>query len=279
MSAFLGELVGTLILVLFGCGVVGGVVLNKSKAQSSGWIVISMGWGFAVAIAVYAVGGVSGAHLNPAVTIALASVGAFPWAQVPSYVLAQLIGAFLGAVLLWVHYFPHWRETEDAGAKLAVFATGPAIRHAPSNLVSEIVGTAVLVFGLLSIGANQFADGLNPLIIGFFVAAIGMSLGGTTGFAVNPARDLASRIAHFLLPVAGKGPSDWSYAWIPVVGPILGGVLGAQAHQATFAQGSLHALFTLAVIAVLLAVVVRVSHPARSLEGRTTVRAQGKQVS
>ena len=273
MSAFLGELVGTFLLVLFGCGVVGGVVLNQSKAQNSGWIVISMGWGFAVAIAVYAVGGVSGAHLNPAVTIALASVGAFPWPQVPSYVLAQSIGAFLGAVVLWIHYYPHWEKTEDAGSKLAVFATGPAIRHAPSNLVSEIAATAVLVFGLLSIGANRFADGLNPLIIGFLVAAIGMSLGGTTGFAVNPARDLASRVAHAVLPVAGKGPSDWAYAWIPVVGPIIGGVLGAQAYQALYVQGSWHSLSMIAGIAFLLAVVFYAARPARHLEKRAAISA------
>lgn len=279
MSAFIGELIGTMILVLFGCGVVGGVVLNKSKAQNSGWIVISFGWGFAVAIAVYAVGSVSGAHLNPAVTIGLASVGDFPWAKVPAYLTAQMVGAFIGAVLLWLFYFPHWKETEDPAAQLAVFSTSPAIRHAPSNLISEMLGTAALVFGLLSIGANRFADGLNPLVIGFFIAAIGLSLGGTTGFAINPARDLGSRIAHFILPVAGKGSSDWKYAWIPVVGPIVGGVLGAQFHKAVYNQGSLTALFLLIGILAVLVIAVTISQSAKSIGREPLMKSQDKQAS
>jgi len=227
MSSFLGELIGTMMLILFGGGVVGGVVLNKSKAQDSGWIVITMGWGFAVAFAVYMVGKYSGAHINPAVTIGLASIGLFPWAQVPMYIVAQMIGAFIGATLVWLHYHPHWAETEDKDAKLAVFSTGPAIKSPLANLFSEVLGTAILVFGLLGIGANKFSEGLNPLIVGFFIVAIGLSLGGTTGYAINPARDLGPRIAHFFLPIAGKRDSDWSYAWIPVVGPVLGGVIGA----------------------------------------------------
>lgn len=227
MSPFLGEIIGTMLLIIFGGGVVAGVVLNKSKAQNSGWIVITFGWGFAVAMGVYAVGAISGAHLNPAVTIGLASIGSFPWGQVPSYIVAQMIGAFLGAVVVWVHYLPHWAETEDTGAKLAVFSTGPAIRNTAANLISEIIGTAILVLGILAIGANEFVAGLNPLIVGFLIVAIGLSLGGTTGYAINPARDLGPRIAHCLLPIAGKGSSDWSYAWIPVVGPVIGGVLGA----------------------------------------------------
>jgi glycerol uptake facilitator protein len=226
MSGFLGELIGTMILVIFGCGVVGGVVLNKSKAQDSGWIVITFGWGFAVAFAVYVVGKYSGAHINPAVTIGLAFSGYFPWAKVPVYILAQMVGAFIGACIVYIHYLPHWEQTEDKDAKLAVFSTDPAIPHTFANLASEIIGTAVLVFGLLGIGANQFTEGLNPLIVGFFIVAIGLSLGGTTGYAINPARDLGPRLAHFVLPIAGKRDANWSYAWIPVVGPIIGGFVG-----------------------------------------------------
>ncbi|SCY28601.1 MIP/aquaporin family protein [Desulfoluna spongiiphila] len=232
MSSFLGELIGTLILTLFGCGVVGGVVLNKSKAQDSGWIVITLGWGFAVAFAVYLVGKYSGAHVNPAVTLGLATIGLFPWADVPMYIAGQMIGAFIGATLVYLHYYPHWAETEDKDAKLAVFATGPAINNPMANLFSEILGTAILVFGLLGIGANKFSEGLNPLIVGFFIAAIGLSFGGTTGYAINPARDLGPRLAHFFMPIAGKRDSDWTYAWIPVVGPILGGVCGALLYKA-----------------------------------------------
>ncbi len=234
MTPFLGEVIGTMLLIIFGGGVVAGVVLNKSKAQNSGWIVITMGWGLGVAVAVYAVGGVSGAHINPAVTIGLASIGEFPWADVPLYILAQMIGAFLGGIIVWLHYLPHWKETEDQGTKLAVFSTGPAIRNTFGNFISEVIGTAVLVLGILAIGANEFTEGLNPLIVGFLIVAIGLSLGGTTGYAINPARDLGPRLAHFFLPIAGKGSSDWSYAWIPVVGPIVGGVLGALLYRMMF---------------------------------------------
>ncbi len=227
MIPFIAEIIGTMLLIIFGGGVVAGCVLNKSKSQSGGWIVIASGWGFGVAIAVYAVGSISGAHLNPAVTIALATIGKFPWADVPAYIIAQMTGAFLGAVIVWLHYLPHWAETEDKGAKLAVFSTGPAIRSTGANLISEIIGTFVLVLGILAIGANKFTDGLNPFIVGILIIAIGLSLGGTTGYAINPARDLGPRIAHAILPIAGKGGSDWAYAWIPVVGPIIGGVLAA----------------------------------------------------
>lgn len=235
MSSFMGELLGTMILIIFGGGVVGGVVLNKSKAQDSGWIVITVGWGLAVAIAVYVVGKFSGAHINPAVTIGLAAIGEFPWAKVPMYVAAQMIGGFVGGIIVYLHYLPHWEVTEDKDAKLAVFATGPAINNPVANLISEIIGTAVLVFGILGIGANEFAKGLNPLIVGILIIAIGLSLGGTTGYAINPARDLGPRIAHFFLPIAGKRDSDWSYAWIPVVGPIIGGVAGAMLYKLAFA--------------------------------------------
>lgn len=227
MSPFWGEIVGTAILVLLGNGVVANVVLNKSKAQNSGWIVITAGWAFAVAVAVYAVGRISGAHLNPAVTLALAAVGKFPWADVPMYILGQFIGAFLGGVLVWLHFLPHWKETDDPGLKLASFSTGPAIRNTGANLISEIIGTFILVLGILAIVSNKLTEGLAPFLIGVLVWGIGLSLGGTTGYAINPARDLGPRIAHFVLPIPGKGQSDWEYAWIPVVGPIIGGVVGA----------------------------------------------------
>lgn len=238
MTAFWGEVIGTMILILLGGGVVAGVSLKKTFAQNSGWIVITFGWGMGVAIAVYAVGGISGAHLNPAVTLGLAFTGSFPWADVPSYILAQMIGAFLGATLVYLHYLPHWRETEDAATKLGVFSTGPAIPNPFANLISEIIGTFFLVLGILAIGANKFTEGLNPLVVGFLILSIGLSLGGTTGYAINPARDLGPRIAHFLLPIHGKGSSNWGYAWIPVVGPLLGGSFGGLFYQAVF-QGKI----------------------------------------
>ncbi|OIJ12326.1 aquaporin [Anaerobacillus arseniciselenatis] len=234
MSAFLGEVIGTMILIILGGGVVAGVVLKGTKSENSGWIVITMGWGLGVAMGVYAVGEISGAHLNPAVTVGFALIGEFAWSQVPGYIAAQMIGAFIGATLVWLHYYPHWKATQDQEAKLAVFSTGPAIRHTPANLFSEILGTFVLVLGLLAIGANAFTEGLNPLIVGFLIVVIGLSLGGTTGYAINPARDLGPRIAHFLLPIAGKGSSDWKYAWVPVIGPIIGGGLGALFYAAAF---------------------------------------------
>jgi glycerol uptake facilitator protein len=227
MSQFLAELIGTAILVLFGDGVVAGVVLKGTKSENSGWIVITVGWGLGVCLAIYGVGSISGAHLNPAVTLAFAAQGAFPWAKVPMYILAQILGGIIGGTMVWLHYLPHWKGTENQAAKLAVFCTGPAIRSKWANLLSEIIGTFVLITGLLFIGANKFTEGLNPLIVGFLIIAIGVSMGGTTGYAINPARDLGPRIAHFLLPIAGKGKSDWVYSWIPVAGPILGGVYGA----------------------------------------------------
>ncbi|WP_342514316.1 MIP/aquaporin family protein [Sporosarcina sp. FSL K6-1522] len=234
MTPFLGELIGTMILIIFGAGVVGGVVMKKSKAEGSDWIVITAGWGLAVAMGVYAVGNFSGAHLNPAVTIGMASIGNFPWTDVPGYIVAQMLGAIVGAVIVYFHYLPHWQETEDPDTKLAVFATSPAIRHPLSNITSEIIGTFVLLLGLLMIGANEFTEGLNPLIVGALIVAIGLSLGGTTGYAINPARDLGPRIAHFILPIPGKGSSDWRYAWIPVAGPVLGGTFGALFYQQFF---------------------------------------------
>lgn len=235
MSAFMGEVIGTMILIVFGAGIGAGATLKKSYANNPGWIVITVAWGLAVTMAVFAVGSISGAHLNPAVTLALAINGSFPWADVPGYMLAQLIGAIIGASLVFFHYLPHWKETSDSGAKLGVFATGPAIPHTFSNLFSEVFGTFILVLGLLFIGANKFTEGLNPIAVGLLIVAIGMSLGGTTGYAINPARDLGPRIAHFILPIPGKGGSNWGYSWIPVVGPLLGGAMGAVFYQAFFA--------------------------------------------
>lgn len=237
MNIFIAELIGTMILVLLGDGVVANVLLKKSKGHNSGWIVIAAGWGFAVAIAVYVAGWASGGHINPAVTIGLAAVGELSWTQVPTYLAGQFAGGLLGAVLVWLAYLPHWPETPDPGAKLAVFSTGPAIRHWPGNLICEVIGTAVLLIGVLGILNNriELTSGVGPYAVGILVFSIGLSLGGPTGYAINPARDLAPRLAHALLPIAGKGSSDWRYAWIPVVGPILGGVIGALVYTSLFA--------------------------------------------
>ena len=229
MENFIAEIIGTMILILLGDGVVAGVLLARSKAQGGGWIVITTGWGLAVAVAVYAVGRISGAHINPAVTIGLASIGEFPWADVPIYIVGQFIGAFIGAVLVWLAYLPHWAETEDPDLKRAVFSTAPNIRNYPMNLVTEIIGTFMLLFGVLAILANEetLGSGLAPFLIGALVWVIGLSLGGPTGYAINPARDLGPRIAHAVLPIPGKGHSDWEYSWVPVVGPVIGGSIGA----------------------------------------------------
>jgi glycerol uptake facilitator protein len=237
MQAYIGEFIGTMILIILGDGVVAGVLLRNSKAENSGWIVITFGWAMAVAVAVYCVGQFSTAHINPAVTIAFAATGQFEWALVPGYIIAQFLGAFVGAVIVWLAYLAHWEETEDEGLKLGVFCTAPAIYNTPANVITEIIGTFVLVFGVSGIVANAAAvggapaavigSGINPLLIGLLVLGIGLSLGGPTGYAINPARDLGPRIAHAVLPIAGKGGNDWGYAWIPVVAPIIGGILGA----------------------------------------------------
>ena len=234
MSTFTAELIGTMLLVILGDGVVANVLLKQSKGENAGWIVITAGWAFAVTIAVYSVNSISGAHLNPAVTIAMAALGKFAWSGVPAYLAAQMIGGVLGGIIVWLAYLPHWGLTEDKGAKLGVFCTAPAVRQPLPNLLTEIIGTFVLVLGLLTIMTPEnlvpnsgFKQGLAPLLVGVIVWSIGLSLGGPTGYAINPARDLGPRIAHFLLPIAGKGGSDWGYAWIPVAGPILGGLLAA----------------------------------------------------
>lgn len=238
MTPFAAELIGTMLLVILGDGVVANVVLNKSKGQNSGWIVVSAGWALGVAVAVYCVNAYSGAHLNPAVTIAMVSLGKLPWAAVPTYIAAQMIGAILGAVMVWLAYLPHWEATNDQAGKLAIFCTGPAIRRPGANLITEIIGTFVLVLGVLAILSPKnlvpnsgFDTALAPLLVGMLVWSIGLSLGGPTGYAINPARDLGPRIAHALLPIAGKGGSDWSYAWVPILGPVLGGVAGAMFYR------------------------------------------------
>jgi glycerol uptake facilitator protein len=235
MENLVAEMVGTMILVLLGDGVVAAVLLTRSKAQGGGWIVITTGWAIAVAVAVYAVGRISGAHINPAVTIGLATIGRLGWGEVPLYLIGQMIGAIVGAVLVWLAYLPHWAVTEDPDLKRAVFSTAPNIRNYPMNLVTEIIGTFMLVFGVLAILANELTAGLAPFLIGTLVWGIGLSLGGPTGYAINPARDLGPRIAHAVLPIAGKGHSDWEYAWVPVVGPIIGGIIGALLFQALLA--------------------------------------------
>lgn len=235
MQPFLGEIIGTMLLILLGDGVVANVLLAKTKGNNSGWIVITTAWAMAVFVGVFSVAAVSGAHINPAVTISLAVAGKFSWANVPIYILGQFIGAFIGATLVWLAYLPHWAETESKALKLAVFCTAPAIRNTPANLISEIIGTFTLVFGVLLIrGAATDLGALAAIPVAFLVWAIGMSLGGPTGYAINPARDLGPRIMHAILPIAGKGGSDWGYSWIPVVGPIVGGVIAALVWVALF---------------------------------------------
>lgn len=222
-----GEFVGIFILILLGDGVVAGVTLKKSKAEGAGWIAISLGWGLAVTLGVYTSAFLSPAHLNPAVTLGMAMAGKFAWANVIPYCIAQTLGGILGGVCVWIHYYPHWQATKDADAIRGIFATGPAIRNYAMNFISEVIGTFVLVFALLAFTRGNFTDGLNPIVVGILITAIGLSLGGTTGYAINPARDLGPRIAHAILPIANKGNSDWAYSWVPVFGPMVGGALGA----------------------------------------------------
>ncbi len=231
LNVFLAETIGTMLLILLGDGVVAGVLLAKSKSNNAGWIVITAAWAFAVFVGVVVAGPVSGAHLNPAVTIGLAVNGSTPWDQVPVYLAGEFVGAMIGATLVLIHYWDHFKITEDQGLKLAVFSTGPNIRNYALNFVSEVIGTFVLVFVVIAFGANSGLAGLGPLSVALLVFSIGMSLGGTTGYAINPARDLGPRIIHQILPVPGKGPSDWGYSWVPVVGPIVGGILAALVYQ------------------------------------------------
>ncbi len=265
MSVYLGEFIGTCLLMLLGAGVVASVLLKDTKAENAGWLVIILGWGLAVTLAIYAVGGVSGAHINPAVTLSLAFVGDFEWALVPGYLLAQLLGAAFGATLVWIHYLPHWGKTDNPDFKLAVFCTAPAVRSYAANFVSELIGTALLIFAILFIGANKFTEGLNPLVIGGLIVAIGLSLGATTGFAINPARDLGPRLAHFLLPIAGKGSSDWPYAWVPILGPILGGLLGASLYKTLFLN-EFHYSYAIVIALSVLSVAVAIFQNKKSVK-------------
>jgi glycerol uptake facilitator protein len=231
LSIFGAEVIGTALLILLGDGVVAAVLLNHSKAQNSGWIVITFGWAMGVMAGVFAVGQFSGAHLNPAVTLGFAVIGNTEWEDVPKYLGGEFVGAMIGATLVYLAYINHWKETEDPGLKLAVFCTAPALRNTVANVITEIIGTFVLVFGVLAFFANEgtAGDALSGLLVAFLVLGIGLSLGGPTGYAINPARDLGPRIMHAILPIPGKGGSDWGYSWIPVVAPIIGGVLGAVA--------------------------------------------------
>ncbi|HTD92929.1 MAG TPA: MIP/aquaporin family protein [Chitinophagaceae bacterium] len=234
MSPFLGEFIGTALLVLLGDGVVANVVLNKTKGNNSGWIVITFGWAIAVFTGVYISAGASGAHLNPAVTVASAILEKSKWADVPVYIGAQLLGAMAGALFVWLSYRQHFSATNDADAKLAVFCTGPAIRKPLDNFITEFIGTFVLIIGVLFIGTPADASGaafklgaLDALPVALLVLGIGLSLGGPTGYAINPARDFGPRLMHFILPIPGKRNSDWAYAWIPILGPLAGAVVAA----------------------------------------------------
>ncbi|MPZ71292.1 MAG: aquaporin [Actinobacteria bacterium] len=242
-NVFVSEVFGTFMLVLLGDGVVANVLLNESKGKDSGWMVISTGWGLAVFVGVIVAGPFSGAHINPAVTLGLAASGAELPASVFTYIAGEMTGAFLGAVVVWITYLSHWRVTDDPGLKLAVFSTGPAIRKPFNNFITEVVGTFVLVFVVIAFGV-QAGDptaatpmglaSLGALPVALLVWGIGLSLGGPTGYAINPARDLGPRIAHQVLPIAGKGSSDWAYSWIPVLGPITGGVIAGLLATAVF---------------------------------------------
>ena len=243
LNACIGELIGTMILILFGNGVVAGVVLNKTKSYNGGWIVITLAWGLAVFMGVLVVGPISGAQLNPAVTLALALAGKFSWSWVAPFIISQIIGAMIGQALVWAIYYPHYTVTNDTELKLATCCTIPAIKHLPSNLASEIVGTFILVLAVLAMHGVIMTVGkphssivttypidmgaLGGIPIAFTVIALGLSLGGTTGYAINPARDFGPRLFHAIMPIQGKGSSQWSYAWVPIVGPLCGAVIAA----------------------------------------------------
>jgi len=228
MDIFIAELIGTMVLILLGDGVVAGVLLKGSKAENGGWIVITTGWGLAVSIAVYVCGWVSGGHINPAVTFAFALVGKTAWGLVPVYVCGQLVGAMLGACLVYITYHPHWAVSDNPDHKLMVFCTKPAIEQKFWNLMCEIIGTAILILGLMGIidKHNELGSGLGPYLFGMLVFAIGLSLGGPTGYAINPARDLGPRVMHSILPIHGKGSSEWHYCWVPIIGPLIGSAIG-----------------------------------------------------
>ncbi|MGN4156467.1 MIP/aquaporin family protein [Staphylococcus auricularis] len=267
MNEYVAEFLGTAILILLGGGVCANVNLKRSAANGADWIVIAVGWALGVAMGAYAVGDISGAHLNPAVTLGFAMDGSLAWGMVPGYIICQILGGIFGAVLVWLMYLPHWKVTEDGPTKLGVFSTAPSIRNYFANFISEIIGTAVLVLGLLYIGMNKIADGLNPLIVGALILAIGVSLGGTTGYAINPARDLGPRIAHAFLPIKGKGGSDWSYAIVPVLGPIAGGMFGAAVYRILF-KGIFDSMTVLSIVIVIITLIVGLIMNKRDKSGR-----------
>ncbi len=249
MNPYLAEFVGTTLLVLLGNGAVANVVLDGTKGNSAGWIVITAGWGMAVFVAVACVGEFSGAHINPAVTVGLAAAGKLAWDLLPGYVLAQLAGGFLGAILVYLTYQSHYAVSSSADDKLGTFCTGPAIRSLPVNFLSEVIGTFVLVFTVLLFATPTVSVGdagasgtiglgsVGAIPVGLLVFSIGLSLGGTTGYAINPARDLSPRLAHAMLPIPGKRDSDWGYSWVPVLGPLAGGSLAALVFRLTVASG------------------------------------------
>ena len=224
MSEFLSELLGTMLLILFGNGVVCNVVLKETKGNGSNWLLISVGWALGVTIPVYIFGAIGGAHFNPAVTLAMASIGEIGWEKVPFYIIAQMLGAMLGSIMVYVMYLPHFNINEQKQNNLACFATIPAISNKGSNFISEFIGTFILVFSILGVKNTTVVEGFSPIIVGLIILAIGISLGGTTGYAINPARDLGPRIIYSILPMRYKGEANWSYAWIPVIAPICGGV-------------------------------------------------------
>ncbi|MCX6987923.1 MAG: aquaporin family protein [Chlamydiae bacterium] len=233
MGIFIGEFIGTLLLILLGNGVVANVLLKHSKGYGGGWIVIGLGWGFAVAIPIFIVGWISGAHLNPAVTLGLCCIGKSSWSHLPLYFTSQMLGAMTGSFLVWISYHPHFKATQDPSLTLSCFCTQPAIRHYVFNFCSELISTAVLMLGILGIldSHNHLGAGIGPIAIGLLVASLLLSLGGPTGVAINPARDLGPRIMHALLPIAGKKNSDFIYGWIPVIAPFIGAAVGAVAYQ------------------------------------------------
>lgn len=254
LEQIVAEFFGTTSLLIFGTGVVANVVLKGTKGNNSGWIVIAFGWGLGIALSVYAINYITGAHINPAVTFALLVDGQMELGTALGYMAAQLVGAGVGSALIFYMYYPHFKAEEDPGTKLAVFSTSPAIRHTPSNFFSEVLGTFMLLFGIQGIFAagNGVGGDLGPLLVGLLVTVIGLTLGGTSGYAINPARDLGPRIAHFLLPIPGKGSSDWNYSWIPVVGPLVGGALGLLSYHAIFSGAELGTLFIMLAVFVVL---------------------------
>jgi len=231
MSVYLSEFLGTMVMILLGDGVVAGVLLKQSKAENAGWGVITWAWGLAVLMGIF-VAAKSGAHLNPAITLAMAAIGKLQWSLVPGYIAAQMAGAFVGAVMVYLAYLAHWDKTDDKAAKLGIFCTSPGVRNYPANILTEVIGTFVLVYCILAINSNDLSKGFAPLGVALLVVVVGQGLGGPTGYAINPARDLGPRIAHAVLPIPGKGGSDWAYAPIPIIGSIIGALLAAFTYTA-----------------------------------------------